>query len=182
MVCNEDTIDRVTSCTPVTLVIVCFLVNITFTHTHCTDCQNRIQKLVFVQYAFDRNEHSIELKPHGNSKKRSKVFSRSKPSTIKLLKKSAETNTPRKALQEVENLRGGIIGANSGCDLPQNRQQVYNLNYRKKSSQGHASCGSVQRSDVLAQVMHNIILCVRSLWVLKCLFGQLKLHLSLCAF
>ena len=120
------------------------------------DSQNQIQKLAFVQYAFDRNEHSIELKPHGNSKKRNKLFSRSKPSTIELLKKSAQTNAPRKALREVENLRGGVVGAQSGCDLPRNRKQVYNLNYAKKSSHSGSSsslCGNVQRTDVLAQVM-----------------------------
>jgi len=110
--------------------------------------------MAFVQYAFDRNEHAIELKLHGNSKKRSKVFSRSKLSTIELLKKSAETNAPRKALREVENLRGGIAGASSGCDLPRNRQQVYNLNYRKKNSQSHLLGSDFQHSDVLAQVMH----------------------------
>jgi len=46
--------------------------------------------MAFVQCAFDRNEHAIELKPHGNLK-RSKVFSHSKLSNIELLKKSAET-------------------------------------------------------------------------------------------
>ena len=119
--------------------------------------QNQIQKLVFVQYAFDRNEHPIELKPYGNSKKKKKLFSRSKPSTIELLKKSAQTSAPRKALrEEVENLRGGVVGVQSGCDLPRNRKQVYNLNYVKKNSHlgsCSSSCGNIQRTDILAQVM-----------------------------
>ena len=54
------------------------------------DSQNQIQVLAFVQYAFDRNEHPIELKSHGNSKKRNKLFSRSKPSTIEVLKRFAQ--------------------------------------------------------------------------------------------
>ena len=120
------------------------------------DSHNQIQRLAFVQYTFDRNEHPIELKPHGNSKKKNKLFSRSKPSTIELLKKSAQTNAPRKALREVENIRGGVVGAQSGCDLPQNRKQVYNLNYAKKNphlGSGSSLGGNIQRTDVLAQVM-----------------------------
>ena len=63
-------------------------------------------------------------------------------------------NVPRKASREVENLRGGIAGASSGCDLPRNRQQMYNLNYKKNNSQPHLSGSGVQCYDVLAQVMH----------------------------
>ena len=48
----------------------------------CEDCQNRIQKMAFVQYAFDRNEHAIELKPHGNLKKRSQVVSPALPASV----------------------------------------------------------------------------------------------------
>ena len=96
------------------------------------------------------------MKPHGNSKKKDKLYSRSKPSTIELLRKSAQTNAPRKALREVENLRGGVVGAQSGCDLPRNRKQVYNLNYAGKSRQtpsGSSSSSNIPHTDVLAQVM-----------------------------
>ena len=89
-------------------------------------------------------------------KGKKKNYSRNKPSTIELLKKSAQTKAPREALREVENLRGGVVGAKSGCDVPRNRMQVYNLNYAKKKS--HLSSSSlpsgIQRTDILAQVMH----------------------------
>ena len=59
-----------------------------------------------------------------------------------------------KALREVENLRGGVVGAQSGCDLPRNRKQVYNLKYAKKTSSCASSpCANVQLTDILAQVM-----------------------------
>ena len=117
-----------------------------------TDSQNQLQNLAFVQYAFNRNEHPIELKPHGN--KKDKPFCRSKPSTLQLLKESAQRNAPRKALQEVENIRGGVLGAQSGCDLPRNHKQIYNLNYAKKYQHLSSSASSsIPHTDVLAQVM-----------------------------
>lgn len=32
-------------------------------------------------------------------------------------------------LREVENLKVGVMNAQSGCDLPRNRKQVYNFNF-----------------------------------------------------
>ena len=90
------------------------------------DSQGEEQRLAFVQYSFDRHEHSIELKPHGNSKGK-ESFSRTKPSTIKLLKDTIQTKTPRVALRQVENVKGGVGNARSAGDLPRNRKQVDNL-------------------------------------------------------
>ena len=117
-----------------------------------SDHNNQIQN--FVQYAFDRKEHSVELRPHGNAKG-SKLYSRSKPSTLRLLKESASVNTPRRALQEVETLHGGVTEAKSECDIPRNRQQVYNINHNKKrkANEGVASAEVNFPKDVLAQVM-----------------------------
>lgn len=85
--------------------------------------KGELGRLAFVQYSFDRHEHSIDLKPHGNSKQ-NQPFRRTKPSTLTKLKVSIETKAPRKVLREVENLQGGIIGAKSACDLPRDRKQV----------------------------------------------------------
>ena len=73
--------------------------------------------LAVVQYSFDRHEHPIDIKPHGNSKGK-KPFTRTKPSTLNLLKESVKTKPPRKALREVENVMGGVMGAKLACDLP----------------------------------------------------------------
>lgn len=120
-----------------------------------SDYQGHRQQRAFVQYSFDNLEHPIEVKPHGNSKGKM-PFSRSKPSTLSLLKTISETKPPTQALAEVENIRGGVMNAQSGCDLPRNRKQVYNLvSAKKRHEQKIPSLpSSVPRTDVLAQVMH----------------------------
>lgn len=70
-----------------------------------------------MQYSFDRREHAIEIKLHGNSKG-NMPFNRCKPSTVKKLKLSAQVKTPTQALQDIENSMGGVMGARSSCDLP----------------------------------------------------------------
>ena len=111
------------------------------------DSQGQVQQLAFVQYAFDRYEHPIGIRPHGNSKGK-KPFSRSKSSTISMLKKSVETKQPLKALREVENIRGGVMNAKYGCYIRRYRKQVHNLKYASKSTSAN-----IAPTDVLAQVM-----------------------------
>jgi len=83
------------------------------------DYRGELQRLAFVQYGFDRKEHPIDIKPHGNTKKRDTSFKRTKPSTLKLVKKGVEENKrPLKVLRDVENIQGGVMNAKSGCDLP----------------------------------------------------------------
>ena len=106
--------------------------------------------MAFVQYAFDRYEHPIDIRPHGNLKG-NKPFSRSKSSTISMLKESDKTKQPLKALREVENIRGGIMNAKSGCDLPRDRKQVHNLKYASKNIP--CTSTNIPPADVLAQVM-----------------------------
>ena len=111
-----------------------------------------LQPLAFVQYGFDRKEHPIDIKPHGNSKKRH-LFRRTKPSTLKLVKKAVEENKrPLKVLREVENIQGGILNAKSGCDLPRNRRQIYNAKQAYKT-RAETIPNSAPRQDTLAQVM-----------------------------
>ena len=122
-----------------------------------SDCKGNLQP--FVQYRFDRKEHAVDIKPHGNSKKQSS-FRRTKPSTLKLVKKSVEENKrPLRVLREVENIQGGVMSAKSGCDLPQNRRQTYNAKQASKiHSETHSShSGSVPRSDTYAGMQGDII-------------------------
>ena len=117
-----------------------------------SDCKGNLQPLAFVQYGFDRKEHPIDIKPHGNSKKRHS-FRRTKPSTLKLVKKAVEENKrPLKVLREVENIQGGILNAKSGCDLPRNRRQIYNAKQANKT-RAETIPNSAPRQDTLAQVM-----------------------------
>ena len=116
------------------------------------DCKGTLQPLAFIQYGFDRKEHAIDIKPHGNSKKQLS-FKRTKPSTLKLVKKAVKENKrPLRVLREVENIQGGVMSAKSGCDLPRNRRQVYNAKQANKVG-GETLCSSIPRQDTLAEVM-----------------------------
>ena len=107
--------------------------------------------MAFVQYGFDRYEHPVKVHPHGNSKTNTKSFSRTKASTIGMLKKSiSESKKPTKVIAEVEKVRGGVMQAQSTCELPRNRRQVYNL---KQASKGHSE--SVLTKDTLAYIMQK---------------------------
>ena len=68
-----------------------------------------------------------------------------------MLKESVKTKQPLKALREVENIRGGIMNAKSGCDLPRDRKQVHNLKYASKTSPCIST--NILPTDVPAQVM-----------------------------
>ena len=117
------------------------------------DHRGVLQPLAFVQYGFDRKEHPIDIKPHGNNKKMSTSFKRTKPSTLKMLKKGVqENNRPLKVLREVENIQGGVMNAKSGCDLPRDRRQIYNAKMASKASADKTSKSDCKK-DTLAQVM-----------------------------
>ena len=49
-----------------------------------------------------------------------------------MLKKGLQSDRPIKVLQEVENMKGAVVGALSSSDLPCDRQQLYNLKYFTK--------------------------------------------------
>ena len=84
-----------------------------------------------------------------------------------MLKESVKTKQPLKALREVENIRGSIMNAKSGCDFPQDRKQVHNLKYASKTIP--CTSTNIPPTDVLAQVMQ---MCSMS--------GQLKLPQNQC--
>ena len=133
-----------------------------------------MRPLSLIQYSFARKEHEIDIKPHGNSKKKG-AFQRTKPSTLKLIKASmAENKHPLKILKEVERSQGGVMQAKLGCSLPRNRRQVYNF----KSAHGskHESTG-IPHSDTLAQVMKE-----RRHLVVRPLYTLYKLLRSPCVF
>jgi len=49
-----------------------------------------------------------------------------------LLKDKIQTKTPRVALREIENFKGGVGNARSASDLPRNYKQVDNFNHSTK--------------------------------------------------
>ncbi len=58
------------------------------------DVEGEAMSLAFVKYRFDRAEHSIDIKSHGNSIKEGAPFRRTNPSTLNLLKKGVVNQTP----------------------------------------------------------------------------------------
>ena len=79
------------------------------------DYKNVQQDLGMVVYEFDHQEHSIDIKPHGNSTEK---LTRTKPSTIHLWKTEVEKKAPIKVLRNVENIKRGIMkAASSGICL-----------------------------------------------------------------
>ena len=67
-----------------------------------------------------------------------------------MLKDKIQTKTPRVALREVENVKGGVGNAQSAGDLPRNRKQVDNFKHFAKQK---FNASSSSQSDVLAHVM-----------------------------
>ena len=102
----------------------------------------------FVQYCFDSEEHSVSVRPHGNSKKKEK-FLRTMPSTIKKLKMAARNLTPKFAVCEVSSAVGGIMTAPSAGTILRNRLQVSNL---RRRSDGTNDC-NIKKKDALFSVM-----------------------------
>ena len=122
-----------------------------------TDNCGARQQLALVHYGFDVKEHPISINPHGNSKKSTKGFCRTKPSTLKMIRESATgSKRPVVILREIENEHGGVMGAHSSCDLPRNRRQIYNMKQNAtlvKEKSGFPS--SVARNDTLACIMQQ---------------------------
>ena len=58
----------------------------------------KVETYQFVQYRFSGSEHSVDVKPHGNSKKCTRPYKRTCPSTLRELE---EVNTH----QNVQHLR-----------------------------------------------------------------------------
>ena len=121
------------------------------------DFKENLQRYAFVQYRFDRCEHDIEIAPHGNSKT-DLPFSRIKPSTIKHIKEAAKNKRPAHVLRELHNIKGGLVKANSGGDLPRN---LYNFNHSAKVKQEFLEIPSGS-TDSLAQVMYMCKQTIRS--------------------
>lgn len=115
-----------------------------------------------MKYKFDRSEHDIAVSSHGNAIKKGGPFKRTKPSTMKMLKKGVVgRRPPLQVLAEVENSKGGVMKATFFCELPRDRRQIYNLKYSSAVKKNVGVRGSVKQSDELAEVMY---MCKQDEW------------------
>lgn len=90
--------------------------------------------LVFVKYYFEgREEHKIEVKPHGNSTKGSIPYLRTYKSTFQKLKDSlAKQSSTHRAVYDAEQAVGGLEFCNSKGALPRGEKQAEYLKSTKK--------------------------------------------------
>ena len=110
-----------------------------------------------VQYRFESGrEHKVVIKPHGNFKGRKQAFSRTHPSTMKLLKEEALKCSPKEAVGTVYEENGGMMGATSLGQLPRNREQVSNL--RRNIGSKQSLCSNKGLRDPLFTSNKNFIL------------------------
>ena len=65
-----------------------------------------------------------------------------------LIQKNVTKKPASKVLSEIDNQVGGVVNARAGCDLPRNRQQVYNASKSLKRAQN-----PVVNCDTLAEVL-----------------------------
>ena len=108
-----------------------------------------------MRYFFERKEHMIELKPHGNAKRSDAVpYRRTMPSTVKALKDALPSHSPKFAVNKIYEEKGGISNAFSGSLLPRNVRQAYNLN-RKGQTENSTNLKDKSKltHDPLAAVM-----------------------------
>ena len=89
----------------------------------------------FIQYRFSGMEHSVVVKPHGNSKKRKRPYKRTCPSTLKDLETELKQHPPKRAVFRVEQKRGSILSASCVGDLPRNSLQASRIRCKKKTNQ-----------------------------------------------
>ena len=95
----------------------------------------------FIQYRFSGSEHSVDVKPHGNSKKHAKPYKRTCPSTLRELEE-VKLHPPKRAAFKVEQKRGGIFNVTCEGDLPRDASQASRIKKR-------VSCTSSSTTDPL---------------------------------
>ena len=75
---------------------------------------------------------------------------------MELDKESVKTKPSRKALRDVENVLGGVMGSKLACDLPRDRKLACDLPRDRKQVKNlkyNSSGPSSTQTDVLAHVM-----------------------------
>lgn len=78
-------------------------------------------------YKFDGvPEHTILVRPHGNSKE-DKPYCRTMKSTVQQVTTNLTTQTPKCAIDKVFNDKGGLVKSSSAGQLPCSRNQGYYL-------------------------------------------------------
>ena len=95
------------------------------------DPSGKVKPYQFIQYRFAGEEHSVEVKPHGNAKKILRPYKRTCPSTLKDLKDELQQHPPKRAVFKVEQKRGGFLNVSCIGELPRNSLQASRIKCKK---------------------------------------------------
>ena len=93
----------------------------------------KVEVCQFIQYRFSGSEHSVDVKPHGNSKKHVKPYKRTCPSTLRELEEEVKLYPPKRAAFKVEQKRGGIFNVTCEGDLPRDASQASRIKFKRVS-------------------------------------------------
>jgi hypothetical protein len=102
-----------------------------------------------ITYKFDEvPEHEVLVCPHGNHTTGNKPYYRTASSVRKNLTSALTLKSPKEAIDDVTEYKGGLLKASSVGQLPRNRKQAYNL----KQGTSSKSAGTVGK-DLLYVMM-----------------------------
>ena len=93
----------------------------------------KVEVCQFIQYRFSGSEHSVDVKPHGNSKKRVKPYKRTCPNTLRELEEEVKLYPPKHAAFKVEQKRGGIFNVTCEGDLSRDASQASRIKCKRVS-------------------------------------------------
>ena len=92
-----------------------------------------VDNLAIVTYRFDNNEHTINLRPHGNSKRKNVGFTRKKPSLVSQVSATATKSSVTSAVERNIADHGGR--ANISDELRGTKAALYRLNSQPHTQQ-----------------------------------------------
>ena len=98
-----------------------------------------LHSLVYVQYKFDRDEHEVQVDPHGNSKKNSTPYYRTMETTKERLKSITQNTKPSASILIDLEEAGGISNVKSSGEIVRNIRQA--KHYRTTGNSSNTASG-----------------------------------------
>ena len=119
----------------------------------------------YVRYRFSGLEHSVNVQPHGNSKKTIRPYKRTCPSTLQDLQEELKHHPPKRAIFKVDQKRGGISNISCVGDLPRNMLQATRIKNKCSSPSIPTSSDPLQSLVVKFKQQHGnpnqFVQCIR---------------------
>ena len=119
--------------------------------------RGKLSRYAVIHYLGD---HSVYLKPHGNSKTKQTYF-RTKPTILQKEKVLVKQYTPKEVIHLIDKDAEGPEGAASASDLPRDRQQVYNVKKRVPYPKKCRNTGQAVTPDfpkLIASLQSNVFI------------------------